>query len=110
MLVWRGYGILVVVLAVVANIATNALAEHFWGKPLPHDIRGGAMFGGMLLAAALVYGLHLFVERSNQPRVVVDKATGQEITLKSAHDFFYVPIKFWPYILVVLGIFIYFKG
>jgi hypothetical protein len=64
----------------------------------------------MFLAAALVYGLHLFVERSNRPRVVVDKATGQEITLKSAHDFFFVPIKFWPYILAALGIFIYFKG
>jgi hypothetical protein len=110
MLVWRGHGIFVAVLTMVAFVGAKVAGEHIWGEPLAPTVRPGVESVGMLLAAALVYGLHLLVERSNQPRVLVDQATGQEVVLQSKHDLFFVPIKFWPYVLAALGVFIFFKG
>jgi hypothetical protein len=109
MLVWRGYGIFVAILTVVAYIAATAAAEHIWSSPLSPSVRPGVELAGMLFAAALVYGLHLLVERSNKPRVLVDQSTGQEVVLQSKHDFFYLPIKYWPFVLAALGIWFFFQ-
>ena len=109
MLIWRGYGILVAILTIVAYVVAAAVAEHAWGTPLTPDHRGVVGLGGMLLAAALVYGLHLALARTSQPRVVIDKATGREITLVAKHDFFFIPVRFWAIILVALGVMFFFR-
>jgi hypothetical protein len=37
-------------------------------------------------------------------RTVIDKATGQELTLGERHDLFFVPLRYWPGILLVAGV------
>lgn len=109
MLIWRGYGIMVAILAFVGYTTAMMTARHFMGSPLPTTYRGAVELTGMLLAAALVYGLHVAIERSTKPRIVVDKATGQEMKLIAKHDFFFIPVKFWPYILGALGVMFLFQ-
>jgi hypothetical protein len=109
MLVWRGAGIFVVVLTVIAYLIAVQAGEHFWGTPLPAANRAAVELAGLLIAAALVFVLHIALDRTSAPRIVVDKATGQEIRLISKHDLFFVPVKFWPYILVALGVLFFFQ-
>jgi hypothetical protein len=42
--------------------------------------------------------------QSRPSRIVIDKATGQEMELKKRHDFFFIPMKWWGPILAVGGI------
>ena len=109
MLVWRGYGILVVVFTAVGYALGKIGAEKIWGVPLPAAHRAGSELFGMLVAAAMVYGLHLAIESKNKPRVLVDRETGQEVEFKKKHDLFFIPVKFWPYALALLGVLFYFQ-
>jgi hypothetical protein len=38
-----------------------------------------------------------------RPGRVIDKTTGQELTLRDKHDLFFVPLRYWPMILVLGG-------
>lgn len=109
MLIWRGYGILVAILTVVSYMVARSIAENLWGIPLPNEFRPGVELTAMLLAAGLVYVLHIAINRLSEPRVVIDKSTGQEMHLISKHDLFFIPVRFWPYILAVLGVMFFFQ-
>ena len=109
MLIWRGYGIMVVVFAFVGLIAGKAFAENVWGTPVPVDKRQWGELLGMLLAAALVYGFHLLTQRPSEKRVIIDKRTGREEVLEKKHDLFFIPMKYWSIILVVLGVMFFFQ-
>ena len=106
---WRGFGFLIAILIFVGYSIGRIGAEKIWGSPLSETYRPGAELVGMLIAAALVYLLHAAIRANETPRTVIDKATGQEIELRAKHDLFFVPIKFWPYILCVLGICFFFQ-
>jgi hypothetical protein len=109
MLIWRGYGILVAFLTVVSYMVVRSSAEHLWGSPLSNEFRPGVELTALLLAAGLVYALHVAINRFSEPRVVIDKSTGQEMHLVSKHDLFFIPVRFWPYILAVLGVVFFFQ-
>lgn len=109
MIIWRGYGFLIAIFAIVALVLAIAGAEGVWGKPLPADKRQLAELLGMLAAALATYGLHFALNRSSKPRVVVDKETGKEITLVARHDLFFIPVKFWPFVFGGLGVLFFFQ-
>jgi hypothetical protein len=109
MIVWRGYGILVAVFAVVGLLIGRLVAEQIWGAPMSEASRHGSALFGMLIAAGGVYGLHRVLERREPPRTLVDAATGQQVQFKSKHDFFFIPVKFWPFLLAALGVWYFFK-
>jgi hypothetical protein len=57
---------------------------------------------GLAVAAALVWLLSNHLE-TRPGRVVIDKTTRQELTLHDKHDRFFVPLRYWPMILVLGG-------
>jgi hypothetical protein len=109
MIVWRGYGILVLIFAVIGYGLGKFGAEQIWGSPLPPAYRPGAELVGMLLAAAIVYGLQRLIEARQSPRAFIDKASGEEIIVRPRHDLFFIPLKAWPYILALLGVLFFFQ-
>ncbi|MFT3802661.1 MAG: hypothetical protein QM766_15760 [Burkholderiaceae bacterium] len=110
MIFWRGYGILVAVIAFLGLFGARWIAESMWGTPLPVDRRKLCELVGMLVAALVVYGLHRAIVRANPPRTFVDKKTGEEVVWVPKHDLFFVPIKYWPYVLAALGVMFALQG
>lgn len=109
MIIWRGYGILVLIIGILGYVGGKIGAESIWGSPLPSNYRPGTELVSMLVAGALVYGLHLFLEAKNQPRILLDQASGQQVQLKRKDDLFYIPVKFWALIFAVLGVVFFFQ-
>ena len=109
MVIWRGYGIMVVVFVVLGLVAGKLFAENVWGTPLPVDKRQLSEMLGMLLAAALSYGFYFFTKRHSEKRVMIDKITGKEVVLEKKHDLFFIPMKYWPIILAALGVMFFFQ-
>jgi hypothetical protein len=103
MIIWRGFGFLVAIIALVALALTEQVSERITSDQQFYQQHGWVALVGMLIAAALTYGLHrlLILQKG---RAVIDKETGQEIVLRSDHSLFFVPVKLWPVVFVVLGL------
>jgi hypothetical protein len=35
---------------------------------------------------------------------MIDKATGQEVEMRGAHTLFFIPMKYWVWLLVIAGV------
>jgi hypothetical protein len=106
MVIWRGLGIVVAIVAVLVLALTqyviNALfgddryySTHEWPKLI------GAFVAGCL---ALVIGGYLDDKSEREAKVVIDKETGREVRLKSEHSLFFINVKYWGYIIFAIGI------
>ena len=42
---------------------------------------------------------------SKPGKTLIDKETGQEVVVRQKHSFFFIDVKYWPAILIVLSIF-----
>jgi hypothetical protein len=101
-IIWSGWGILVGLVAIgvlaLLNVAIDAAlgtgfyAAHIWPKLV-----------SWVLAGALSWPLARWLE-ARPGRMVVDKASGRELMLKPRHSLFFVPVRYWPFILAGIGI------
>lgn len=102
MIIWSGFGFLVAVIGLASLTLTKLVFESFTGGGESHN-SGMVVFIAMLLAAALTYGLHrlLLLQRA---RILFDHASGREIALQPNHSLFFIPVRWWPGIFILLGI------
>lgn len=107
MIIWRGRGG-VIALIVFACFLLADFASH----AAYHDPSYLATHGWLRLVAFWVSAGIVFALRSwlgvGKDRTVLDKATGREIKLSSEGTLFFVPARYWPAILLVLGLVFYF--
>lgn len=103
MILWSGLGFLVVVIAAAALMLTEFVAETITGDDQFYQQHGWVILIGMLLAAAMTFGLERLLRRQ-KGRVVVDKATGEELVLRRKHSLFFLPVKWWPAVFTLLGL------
>jgi hypothetical protein len=108
MIIWSGYGFLVpisafaffLILETFSEKITND-AEYYQNNPL-------IMYVGLILTAIICYFVGAYFNK-NEGRRLIDKETGEEVIFKKRHTFFFIPIKYWAYILPVLGLLFFVK-
>ena len=101
MIIWRGWGILtVVILALVGGGVTLAA-----GKLLESN---GANVGygfvlGLVAAAAAnwILGRRL---NGRPVRELVDAQTGERVVLRTSHSLFFVPMQWWSVLMVLAAV------
>jgi hypothetical protein len=107
MLIWKGWGILVVGIALAALFAGDIVARLLGAGTAPGESVGTgetiAMGVALALAAIPTWYLGKRLNR-NAVRKLVDPNTGAEVTLNQGHDLFFVPIQWWAPVMVVLGL------
>jgi len=103
MIIWSGLGFLVVVFGFAALILTEIVSEKLTGDDEFYQQHGWVILIGMLVAAALTYGLHRVLLRQ-KARVLIDKETGQEIVVRPNHSLFFIPVKWWPAVFTAIGV------
>jgi hypothetical protein len=100
MIIWKGWGIAVAVIAITAWIGGDLAGEKLLGTPDAFNPLSGL---ALAAAAAAIWQLSKYLNR--QPgRSVVDKATGREFVLRRSHSLFFIPIEYWAWIVAVLAI------
>lgn len=105
MIVWSGWGLLVIVFALLGLFAGSVSAHAIVAAaPLPVGTMAKL---GMIIGAALSAAMIFFFARwrENQPaRVFIDQATGQHIEVRqSAGSLFFIPMRFWTWIVLALS-------
>jgi hypothetical protein len=109
MIIWSGYGVLVIIFGFGSAMLTDTVAARMTGDRLYYAHHRWLILVAMGLAAALTYGLDRLL-KLRKAKVVIDKETGQEITLHYPHSLFFIPLKAWPYLLLLLGLVLQFTG
>jgi drug/metabolite transporter (DMT)-like permease len=103
MIIWSGFGFLVVVFVFGAALLCNYVFDALWGKGY-YSAHKWTIGVAMLIAAALSWGVGNLL-RKRRAQTVIDKATGKEMVLdRATHRLFFIPMHFWGVILGVIGI------
>lgn len=111
LIIFRGWGGLVTpLLGVLALLLAVPVGQSLHGSPnsTPAQDDGFAimLMGGVL--SAVIWQFGRWLNDGSKDRDVIDKKTGQEITLRRRHTFFLVPVEYWSVIYAVLfGLFGY---
>lgn len=110
MIIWRGMGILALLVAVAINVAINEAANGYFGVPegFKHyrDAHGWLWLVGMTLSAAACWYLGAWLDAGarKDAQVLVDKETGQDVHLVARHDLFFIPVRWWALVWLAAGL------
>jgi hypothetical protein len=107
MIIWSGFGFLVAIIGFGSLVLTEVITKSSFHDETYYQTHGWPKLVAFWVAAALVYLVGLWLDR--QPgRAMIDKATGQEVVLKRKHALFFIPVRYWPYIFLGLGVVFFF--
>ncbi|OIQ90477.1 hypothetical protein GALL_276160 [mine drainage metagenome] len=107
MIIWRGFGILVPIIAGIFSLGTNYIVDvimknddyskwHYWPKAL-----------GAVLAAGAVWYVGKYLN-SRPGKVVIEKTTGRQVVLRKTHDLFFLKFEYWAFVLLAFSVIGYF--
>lgn len=106
-IVWSGLGFVVVVIAGVCLFFTEYFLESMLHDENYYQAHGWPKLFALWLAAILTRAVSNYVSKK-QGRVLIDKETGEEVTLKPKHSLFFINLEYWPYVFFMLGIAFFF--
>ena len=107
MIVWQGFGFLVLIVAIAALALMEYVVRTLTADAFYYNTHGWPKLVAFWIAAAAIYGIARFFE-SRPGRVMTDKQTGQQVVLRQAHSLFFVPMKYWTFVFLALGLVIFF--
>jgi tetratricopeptide (TPR) repeat protein len=103
MIFTRGAGILVAIICLGSLAVAQVAAQKLTGDERFYEEHRWVALTAWLAAAALTYGLHRLLLLQKK-RIVIDKATGEELVLNAEHSLFCVPVGWWPFVFVAFGV------
>ena len=112
MIVWRGWGLVVIVIGILCNILTGLIADSIGGID-----QGAKSFAathqwvwliGMGLSACSCWYVGVWMEKRAREKgqVVTIKETGEDVILVGRDDCFWTPVKWWSVIYGLFGLLI----
>lgn len=102
MLIWKGYGILVLVIAFLINLLFNFVLDATFYKGFYATHKWPASVA-MCLAAIIIWFLGKRLNKDNE-RVLVDPKTGETIKLIKTHSLFWIKMEYWAPIMLALTV------
>src|SRR5262245_60617783 len=100
MIIWSGLGFLVAVIVFGFALVCNFVIDAIFG-PGYYEAHEWTIGVAMFLSAIVCWFLGDYL-RKRKPQIVIDKATGQELTIdRSNHSLFFIRVHYWAPILAV---------
>lgn len=98
MIIWKGYGFLVLVLA----IAIGAIVSLIFGNIGSTQDMGAAV--GAIISGVAIWFLGNKLNSPDKNKVMIDKKTGQEVTIAPNHSLFFIKMQYWAFIVAGIGL------
>ena len=104
--IWRGYGFLVPLvtfgfLLLIESATRLMIKEEFY-----YQAHGWPQLLGACLAAAVIYPVAKHYD-SRPDRTLIDQNTGKEVVLRTKNSFVFIPMRYWPFVLLVIGVYFF---
>ena len=106
MIIWRGWGVLIIVIVFASSLAANFISNAVAG-PTYYDEHKWPLALSLVVSAVICWFWGLAYK--NKPgRVVIDKQTGNELTLQPARPaLFFIPLQYWGPILLIIAVVVF---
>jgi hypothetical protein len=102
MIIWRGFGFLIVVIVFGFALGCNFAFDAFFGKGY-YETHKWTIGVAMLLSAAVCWILGTAL-RKRPAQIVIDKLTGREMAIsRNRHCLFFIPMHLWAPILTFIA-------
>jgi hypothetical protein len=95
MVIWQGRGGITALIIFVSIISVTWLND--WTG---HRVPDWVTYFAMAVPAAAANALFVVPYARSDRRVVIDKATGEEMELAGSHSLFWIPVKYWTFIIL----------
>lgn len=99
MIIYQGFGIFGAMIPVGFMVLFQILFDKFL------KLYTTNFMAAVVGAIAIYYFDKYLSEKPN--KVVIDKETGVEIIIKKSHTLFFIPLKYWVYIWLVIGVYFF---
>lgn len=103
-IIWSGHGYLVLLTMIVSFVSADHLTDI--SSITPDFATAIAAF----VAAAIVYKLHKFFSSRSTGLSIVDDETGESVPVVAKHALYWIPMKYWSFILAGAGFWFTFTG
>lgn len=103
MVIWTGWGFLVLVILLGASLGTELVTEALMGDDQFYQRAAWPLALAFALAGIATWYVGIWLRRRGA-RVVIDKTTGQELTIGGSHTLFFVPMHYWGIVLLALAV------
>jgi hypothetical protein len=103
MLIWNGKGYLVVIVAFISALGTEYLIESYFADQNYYQAHGWPLATALVAAGIICWFLGSYLY-SRGSRTVIDKATGQEMTIGGYDALFFIPMRYWGAIFAAAAI------
>lgn len=103
MIIWRGKGTLVILSLVIGIGITNVFLGNFIGNL--SDRTYSVL--ETLVSTVLISGSNYLLTKkfvSDKVQFLVDEETGERVHLKDSSSLFFIPNKYWTWIILVIGL------
>lgn len=105
MIIWKGWGILALIIPVAFSVLIGLGLEYFNGDGF-YKNSSVAMPVAFVLAAGFVFWVgHLLAQKTG--RVLIDPQSQEKIVLKEQHSMFWIPLRYWGIVLTVIAVWMY---
>ncbi|MDD3598331.1 hypothetical protein [Sulfuricurvum sp.] len=105
MIIWKGWGILAVLILLVCSVLVELASDAMFGAGF-YKSSAMAMPLAFVLSAGIVYIVG--VKLNNRPgKILIDPENNQETELKTTHSMFWIPMQYWSFIFVALALWMY---
>ena len=105
MIIWKGWGILGVLIPVLLSISVDATTDSMLGVNM-YKNSTWAMPLVLALSAIIVY--FVGYKLNNKPgKIVIDPENNERIELKTVHSIFWIPLQYWAGIILAFSIWMY---
>jgi hypothetical protein len=107
--IWKGAGALVLLFGIGAALFTNIITSSVFNENNYFAKHSWAQAMSLWIAGTACWFLGRFL--NHRPgRVLVDKATGQEVTLRPNHHLMFIKMEYWGPIFFAIGLCVLFAG
>ena len=110
MIIWKGAGFIVAVVAFVMLLLTELAVEAAFTDERYYQTHGWPKLVAFFISGCIVLFIGKYLNKK-EGKVLIEKDTGKEVVLKAEHSLFFISVGYWGYILFALGvIFLFIKS
>lgn len=102
MVIWQGFGIVVLVVIGVLAFGAEYLTATLFGASFYTQYEDYVAGGTYLLGAPILWFVGRYLN-GGKTQVLVDQATGEEVILRPNHSLFFIKVEYWAIIVFVLA-------
>ncbi len=103
MIIWTGRGFLIFIVVFVCSLVMEPSTEAITKNDNYYQEQSWPLALAIAISGVIVLILEKTLLKDGS-RVYIDKESGKEVSLETKHSLFFIPAKYWPYVLLAVSL------